>query len=148
MQALHAALSVESPWLGGLLRNLSPKRRAAICSVALALLAAPAAAHSAFGIDWGTHNTAGRRAYEQGRYTEADPLYWRSVAIRIKALRLERPELANNVEAIARALGPGRPDAAWSFENLRRLFHDVADYAEAARRQTLPNTLKAKIVRK
>ena len=58
-------------------------------------------------------NKAGVYLYERGRYTHAEPLYQRALAIREKAL------------------GPEHPDVATSLNNLAQLYRDQGQYAKA-----------------
>jgi len=91
----------------------------------------------------------------QGRYTEAEPLHKRALAIREKALGPEHPDVAQSLNNLAvlykaqgryteaeplyrrslaireKALGPEHPDVALSLNNLAGLYHAQGKYAEA-----------------
>jgi tetratricopeptide (TPR) repeat protein len=92
-------------------------------------------------------NKAGSYLHERGRYTEAEPLYQRALAIREKALGPEHPDVATSLNNLAllshnqgqyakaeslyqralaireKALGPEHPDVATSLDNLAVLYH-------------------------
>jgi len=98
---------------------------------------------------------AGLYLYERGRYTDAEPLYQRALAIREMALGPEHPDVANSLNNLARlynkqgqyakaeplferalairekALGPEHPDVAHSLNGLARLYNKQGQYAKA-----------------
>ncbi len=91
----------------------------------------------------------------QGRYTEAESLYKRSIAISEKALGPEHPDVATSLNNLAelysaqgryaeaeplhkrslaigeKALGPEHPNNTRSLNGLARLYHDQGRYGEA-----------------
>jgi tetratricopeptide (TPR) repeat protein len=99
-------------------------------------------------------NLAGLYA-SQGRYTDAEPLYKRSLAIKEKALGLDHPSTAINLNNLAelyreqgryaaaeplfkralaiheKAFGPDHPDVAQSLNNLAGLYNNQGRYADA-----------------
>lgn len=100
-------------------------------------------------------NQAGEAWYSAGKYSEAEPLLQRSLAIREKALGEEHPDVATSLNNLAvlykvqdkyieaeplyqrslaileKALGEDRPDFAVSLNNLALLYDDQGKYAEA-----------------
>jgi tetratricopeptide (TPR) repeat protein len=102
-------------------------------------------------------NQAGFYLHERGRYTDAKPLYERTLAIREKALGPERPDVANSLNNLAalyknqgqyakteplynralviweKALGPEHPLVALSLNNLGLLSRAQGQYAKAER---------------
>jgi tetratricopeptide (TPR) repeat protein len=100
-------------------------------------------------------NMAGRAYNEAGRYSEAEPLYKRSLQIREKVLGPEHPDVAaslNNLallyrdqgrypeaeplykrslEIVEKVLGPEHPDVATSLNNLAELYRNQGRYSEA-----------------
>jgi len=95
--------------------------------------------------------------YAQGRYSEAEPLYERALAIQEKTLGLDHPDVALSLNGLAvlccvqsmyaeaeplydrslhireKALDPDHPDVATSLGNLALLFDAQGRYAEAIR---------------
>ena len=93
--------------------------------------------------------------YQQGRYSEAEPLYKRSLAIYEKALGPDHPDVAQSLNNLAllydnqgryadaeplykrsltiyeKALGSDHPDVALSLNNLAALYDDQGRYADA-----------------
>jgi len=100
-------------------------------------------------------NQAGFYLKERGRYTDAKPLYERSLIIREKALGPEHLHVASSLNSLAllykiegryaeaeplqqralaiyeKALGPEHPDVATSLDNLAELYRTQGQYAKA-----------------
>jgi tetratricopeptide (TPR) repeat protein len=100
-------------------------------------------------------NNAGFYLFERGRYTDAEPLYQRALAIREKALGPEHLNVATSLNNLAvlyhtqvqytkaeplleraltireKALGPEHPDVATSLNNLARLYGRQGQHAKA-----------------
>jgi tetratricopeptide (TPR) repeat protein len=100
-------------------------------------------------------NQAGFYLSERGRYTDAEPLYRRALAIREKTLEPEHPDVATSVNNLARlyatqgqyakaeplyqrtlairekVLGPDHPAVATSLNGLARLYNTQGQYAKA-----------------
>jgi tetratricopeptide (TPR) repeat protein len=99
-------------------------------------------------------NEAGFYLNERGRYTDAEPLHGRALAIREKALGPEDPDVAESLNNLAglyyaqgqyvkaesflqralaireKALGPEHPDVAESLNNLAALYSTQGQYAK------------------
>jgi tetratricopeptide (TPR) repeat protein len=100
-------------------------------------------------------NQAGVYLYERGRYTDAEPIYQRALAIRERALGPEHPAVATSLNNLAelyhvqgqyakaeplygralviweKALGPEHPDVAKCLNNLAALYQKQGQYAKA-----------------
>src|SRR5262249_1004110 len=100
-------------------------------------------------------NNLGELYHAQGRYSDAEPLYKRSLATREKALGPDHPDVAvslNNLAELYRtqgrysdaeplwkralaiyekALGPDHPDVGLSLSNLAALYTHQGRYADA-----------------
>ncbi len=104
----------------------------------------------------------------QGKYTEAEPLYQRSLAIREKALGPEHPDVAQSLNNLAvlynaqgryaqaeplyqralaireKALGPEHPNVATVLENYAALLHKLNRDAEADKMEARAQAIRAK----
>jgi tetratricopeptide (TPR) repeat protein len=100
-------------------------------------------------------NRAGLYLYERGRYSDAEPLFRRALAIREKALGPEHPDVATSLNNLAglydsqgqyakaepvyqralaileKALDPEHPDVATCLNNLAGLYDAQGQYAKA-----------------
>jgi tetratricopeptide (TPR) repeat protein len=100
-------------------------------------------------------NEAGRYLHMRGRYTDAEPLYGRALAIREKALKLEHPDVAQSLHNLAglfsaqgqfgkaeplyqrslaireKAFGSEYPEVATSLNDLANLYHAQGQYGKA-----------------
>ena len=100
-------------------------------------------------------NKAGVYLYERARFTEAEPLYRRTLAIQEKTQGPQHPDVAASLNNLAllyynqgkyaeaepfhqralavreKALGPEHPDVAASLNNLAELYRGQGKYAEA-----------------
>ena len=108
------------------------------------------------GTPWEKYNDAGKKAYEQGHYAEAEKLF--EAALReAEKFGLQDPRLATSLNNLAllydydtqgqypeaeplhkrslaireKGLGPDHPDVAISLDNLAGLYHNQGKYAEA-----------------
>jgi tetratricopeptide (TPR) repeat protein len=103
----------------------------------------------------GLLNQAGFYLCERGRYTDAEPLFQRALAIREEALGTEHPDVATSLNNLAgllsdtnrlaeaeplfrralaiceKALGPDHPNVANSLNNLAELYKTQGQYAKA-----------------
>ncbi len=104
----------------------------------------------------------------RGKYSEAEPLYHRALAIREKALGPEHPDVANSLNNLARlyydqgkyaqpeplyrralairekALGPEHPQVATVLENYAALLHKLNRDAEAGKMEARAQAIRAK----
>jgi tetratricopeptide (TPR) repeat protein len=100
-------------------------------------------------------NETGQYLDERGRYTEAEPLLERALAIRKRVLGPDHPDVARSLSSLAEvnwnqgryaeaqplveralaireaALGPDHPDVAYSLNNLANLYRQQSRHAEA-----------------
>jgi tetratricopeptide (TPR) repeat protein len=113
-------------------------------------------------------NQAGLIAYTVGRYSEAEPLYRRSLAIREKAFGPDHPDVATSFSNLAelyraqgqyaqaeplyqrslaiweKALGPDHPDVAQSLQNYAALLRKLDRAVEAQGMETRAKAIQAK----